>query len=78
MENLDTTRKTEGKKESGKIYVLIHICGSEHFLNAFNTLIVQGRALRQIFKSESERKSCSVTVVCDSIQTIAGLHVALC
>lgn len=31
MENLDATRKTEGKKEAGKIYVLIHICGREHF-----------------------------------------------
>lgn len=40
MENLDATRKAEGEKEAGKIYVLIHICGREHFLNAFNTLIV--------------------------------------
>lgn len=40
-ENLDATRKTEGKKEAAEIYVLIHICGREHFLNAFNTLTVK-------------------------------------
>ena len=40
MENLDATRKAEGEKEAGEIYVLIHICGHERFLNAFNTLIV--------------------------------------
>ena len=57
MENLDATRKKKGeKKGAGKIYVPIHICGSEHFLNAFNTLTEPGRALRQILKSESERK----------------------
>lgn len=77
MENLDATRKTEGKKEAGKIYVLIHICGREHFLNVFNTLTVQGSVLRENFKSESERKNCTATAVCDSIQTIVGLHVAM-
>ena len=43
MENLDATRKTEGgeKKEAGEIYVLIHICGRERFLNVFNTLTVR-------------------------------------
>lgn len=47
------------------------------FLNAFNTLTVKGRVLRENFKSESERKNCTVTVVCDSLQTIVGLHVAM-
>lgn len=54
MENLDATRKTERgkkKKEPGKIYVLIHICGREHFLNAFNTLTVTGK------KKSSEENS---------------------
>lgn len=51
MENLDATRKTEGeKKEAGKIYVLIHICGSEHFLDAFSTLHCTGKSSRNNFQ----------------------------
>lgn len=33
-----------GKKEAGKIYVLIPVCGSEPFLNAFNTLNCTGQS----------------------------------
>lgn len=50
MENLDATRKTEGKKEAGKMYVLIHICGSEHFLDAFNTLHCTGKSSQNNFQ----------------------------
>lgn len=51
MENLDATRKTEGeKKEAGKIYVLIHICGSEQFLDAFSTLHCTGKSSRNNFQ----------------------------
>lgn len=75
MENLDATRKKERKKEAGKIYVLIHICGHGHFLNAFNTLTVKRKAHRGNFKSESERIKvhCNNRLVCDFIQTIKRL-----
>lgn len=68
--------KKEGeKKEAGKIYVLIHICGHGHFLNAFNTLTVKRKAHRGNFKSESERIKvhCNSRLVCDFIQTIKRL-----
>lgn len=65
------------KKRPGKCMCSFTFAVVSIFLMLLTHFTVQGRALRTIFKSESERKSCTVTVVCDSIQTTAGLHVAL-
>lgn len=49
-------RRNKKDGEAVEIYVLIHICGRELFLNAFNTLTVKKVPGKKCFKSESERE----------------------
>lgn len=55
--------------------MLIHICGSGHFLDAFNTLTEKGSVLREI--SNLKVKEKTVRVGCDCTQTIVGVDVAM-
>ena len=67
-------KKDGGKKEAVEIYVLIHICGRELFLNAFNTLTVKKVPGKNVSNLKVKEKNCSVTVC---FQTIRGLYVAM-